>query len=150
MTNGDAHVTPQTNLGQLVRTLAYICPEQVLGDPFALDTRSDVYVLGVMLCRLLAGRLPYTLSPRLAQAVQTIRKTDPAPLSSISQNYRGDIETIAAKALGKDKPSATPPPPPSTTSSTSTTPASPSASLPRKKPTWSPSSNRCNKADYME
>lgn len=103
MTDGDTHVTRQTDLGQLVGTLAYMSPEQVLGDPLELDTRSDVYALGVILYQFLAGRLPYTLSPRLHQAVQTIRETDPAPLSSISQNYRGDIETIVAKALEKDK-----------------------------------------------
>ena len=34
-------------------------PEQVLADPAALDTRSDVYALGVILYEQLAGRLPY-------------------------------------------------------------------------------------------
>jgi serine/threonine protein kinase len=103
MTDGDAQLTRQTCLGQLVGTLAYMSPEQVLGDPLELDTRSDVYALGVVLYQLLAGRLPYTLGPSLPQVVQTIRETDPVPLSSISQNYRGDVETIAAKALEKDK-----------------------------------------------
>lgn len=103
MTDGDAHVTRQTDLGQLVGTLAYMSPEQVLADPLELDTRSDVYALGVILYELLAGRLPYTLSRKLHEAVQTIRESDPAPLSSVSHNYRGDIETIVAKALEKDK-----------------------------------------------
>ena len=35
--------------------------------------------------------------------MQSIRETDPAPLSSIQRVYRGDIETIVAKALEKDK-----------------------------------------------
>jgi eukaryotic-like serine/threonine-protein kinase len=34
-------------------------PEQVLADPMELDTRSDVYALGVILFELLAGCLPY-------------------------------------------------------------------------------------------
>src|SRR5215831_8724338 len=102
-TDSDAHATRQTDLGHLVGTLAYMSPEQVLGDPLELDTRSDVYALGVILYELLAGRLPYTVSRNLPEAVQTIREEEPAPLSSIVRNYRGDIETIVAKALEKDK-----------------------------------------------
>jgi serine/threonine protein kinase len=99
----DAQVTRQTNSGQILGTLAYMSPEQVLADPLELDTRSDVCALGVILYELLAGRLPYQVSDRLPQAVQTIREEDPAPLSSINRTYRGDVETIAAKALEKDK-----------------------------------------------
>jgi non-specific serine/threonine protein kinase/serine/threonine-protein kinase len=103
LTDSDAHRTRQTDLGQLVGTLAYMSPEQVLADPDALDGRSDVYALGVSLYELLAGRMPYTISPRLHEAVQTIREEDPGRLSSIDRSYRGDIETIVAKALEKDK-----------------------------------------------
>jgi tetratricopeptide (TPR) repeat protein/tRNA A-37 threonylcarbamoyl transferase component Bud32 len=103
MTDADAQATRQTDLGQLIGTLAYMSPEQVLADPLELDTRSDVYALGVILYEFLADRLPYALSRKLDEAVRTIRETDPARLSSISRNYRGDIETIVAKALEKDK-----------------------------------------------
>jgi hypothetical protein len=102
-TDADAQATRQTDLGQLVGTLAYMSPEQALGDPTELDTRSDVYALGVILFELLAGRLPYQTGSQLPKAVQTIREEDPARLSSISRVYRGDVETIAAKALEKDK-----------------------------------------------
>ncbi len=102
-TDSDALATHQTDVGQIVGTLAYMSPEQVLGDPLELDTRSDVYSLGMILYELLAGRQPYKVSPRLPEAVQTIREGDPAPLSSVSRTYRGDIETIVAKALEKDK-----------------------------------------------
>ena len=103
LTDSDAHATRQTDIGQLVGTLAYMSPEQVLADPLELDTRSDVYALGVILYELLAGRLPYTISNRLHEAVQTIREEDPGRLSSVSRTYRGDIETIVAKTLEKDK-----------------------------------------------
>jgi len=96
-------VTRQTDLGQLVGTLAYMSPEQVLADPLELDTRSDVYSLGVILYELLAGRLPYRISGKLDEAVHTIRQEDPASLSSINRSYQGDVETIVAKALEKDK-----------------------------------------------
>ncbi|HEV3117397.1 MAG TPA: serine/threonine-protein kinase [Gemmataceae bacterium] len=102
-TDSDAHATRQTDLGQLVGTLAYMSPEQVLADPLELDTRSDVYALGVILYELLAGRLPYDLSRRPHEAARTIQEEDPTPLSSISRVYRGDIETIVGKALEKDK-----------------------------------------------
>jgi hypothetical protein len=103
VTDSDAQATMQTDVGQLVGTLAYMSPEQVLADPLELDTRSDVYALGVILYELLAGRLPYNISKRLHEALQTIREEDPSRLSAISRTYRGDIETIVAKALEKDK-----------------------------------------------
>lgn len=103
ITDSDSQMTRQTDVGQIVGTLAYMSPEQVLADPLELDTRSDVYSLGVILYELLSGRLPYTVSRKLHEAMQTIRETDPAPLSSVSRNHRGDIETIVAKAMEKDK-----------------------------------------------
>ncbi len=102
-TDADAQATRQTDIGQLLGTLAYMSPEQVLADPLALDTRSDVYALGVILYELLAGKLPYLLPKMLHEAVRTIQQADPAPLSSVHRDYRGDIETIVAKALEKDK-----------------------------------------------
>src|SRR6202034_3954530 len=95
-TDSDAHATRQTDMGQLVGTLAYMSPEQVLADPLELDTRSDVYALGVILYELLAGRLPYNIGNKLHEALQAIREEDPARLSSVNHSYRGDIETIVA------------------------------------------------------
>ena len=104
VTASDEQATRQTDLGQLVGTLAYMSPEQVLADPLELDTRSDVYSLGVILYELLSGRLPYNVSDRpLHLALQTIREDDPTSLSSINRHYRGDVENIAGKALEKDK-----------------------------------------------
>jgi tetratricopeptide (TPR) repeat protein len=103
VTDSDAQATMQTDVGQLVGTLAYMSPEQVLADPLELDIRSDVYALGVILYELLAGRLPYNVSKKLHEALNTIREEDPSKLSSINRSFRGDIETIAAKALEKDK-----------------------------------------------
>jgi len=103
VTDGDMQATRQTDMGQLLGTLAYMSPEQVSADPLALDTRSDVYALGVILYELLAGKLPYEVSRHVYEVVKTIQQVDPKPLSSANREYRGDIETIVAKALEKDK-----------------------------------------------
>jgi tetratricopeptide (TPR) repeat protein/predicted Ser/Thr protein kinase len=103
LTDCDPQVTKETEIGQPVGTLAYMSPEQVLGDPAQLDSRSDVYALGVVIYELLAQRLPYDVSDHLYDAVRTIRDEDPKRLSSISRAFRGDVENIVAKALEKDK-----------------------------------------------
>jgi non-specific serine/threonine protein kinase/serine/threonine-protein kinase len=103
ITDKDAQATSNTDAGQLIGTLAYMSPEQVLADPLELDTRSDVYTLGVILYEMLAGRLPYQIGNKLHEALNAIREVDPHTLSSVDGAYRGDLETIAAKALEKDK-----------------------------------------------
>ena len=96
--------TRQTDLGQLVGTLAYMSPEQVAGDPDALDFRSDVYALGIITYELLAGNLPYNIGHKpLPEALAIIREEEPAPLSSIDRQHRGDVATVVAKALEKDR-----------------------------------------------
>jgi serine/threonine protein kinase len=104
VTGSDEQATRQTDLGQLVGTLAYMSPEQVMADPLEMDIRSDVYSLGVILYELLSGRLPYNVNHRpLHVALETIQRDDPTSLSSIDRQFRGDVETITGKALEKDK-----------------------------------------------
>jgi tetratricopeptide (TPR) repeat protein len=103
VTDSDVEASLQTDVGRLVGTLAYMSPEQVLADPKELDIRSDVYSLGVILYELLAKRKPYQLSSQVHEAILTIREQEPPLLGTVSRSYRGDIETIAAKALEKDK-----------------------------------------------
>jgi tetratricopeptide (TPR) repeat protein/predicted Ser/Thr protein kinase len=99
-----AATTMHTEVGQLIGTLPYMSPEQIAADPDDLDTRSDVYALGVVLYELLADRLPYDLGKRMIhEAARVIREDDPARLSSVNTRYRGDIETIVAKALEKQR-----------------------------------------------
>lgn len=96
--------TMQTGIGQLIGTLAYMSPEQVLADPAEIDTRSDVYALGVILFELLTGKLPLDVAGQaLPEAVRAIRQDDPQRLSTIDRFFRGELDTIVSKALEKDK-----------------------------------------------
>ncbi len=103
--DSDAALTAvHTHFGQWIGTLSYMSPEQVSGDPDEVDTRSDVYALGVLLYELLTGRLPYDVRNRsYFDAARTIREEVPQRLSTLGRMFRGDLETIAGKALEKDK-----------------------------------------------
>ena len=96
--------TVQTDVGQMIGTLQYMSPEQCEADPHALDTRSDVYSLGVLLYELLCDRLPYDVQRvALHEAARVIREQMPPRPSSIKRVLRGDVETITLKALEKDR-----------------------------------------------
>lgn len=103
LTDSDTQATRQTSMGQIIGTLAYMSPEQVTGDPDELDTRSDVYTLGVILYEMLTGKPPYEIGKQIHETVQTIREKEPVALRAIDRSFRGDVETIVAKALEKDK-----------------------------------------------
>ena len=105
VTDSDVQVTTmQTDAGQLIGTIPYMSPEQVAGDSRELDTRSDVYALGVVCYQLLSGRLPHDLAGKtIPEAARTITEDDPVRLSSINKLFHGDLDTIVSKALEKDK-----------------------------------------------
>ncbi|GJQ28787.1 MAG: hypothetical protein HBSAPP03_06710 [Phycisphaerae bacterium] len=93
-----------TEAGRLIGTLAYMSPEQLGGDVDQTDTRSDVYALGVILYELLAGKLPHDLSGLpLPEAVRRVREEEPRPLGTLHRRFRGEIETIVARAMEKDR-----------------------------------------------
>jgi serine/threonine protein kinase len=104
-TDSDMAVTTlQTDVGQLLGTLQYMSPEQCEADPHDIDTRSDVYALGVVFYELLCGKLPYDLTGvPMHHATRVIREQDPTKLSTRDRALRGDVETIALKALEKDR-----------------------------------------------
>ncbi|MCG3125633.1 MAG: Serine/threonine-protein kinase PknD [Phycisphaerae bacterium] len=107
----DQRSTAQTDAGVLVGTLAYMSPEQVAANPDEVDTRSDVYSLGVVLYELLTAQLPYeTKHLSLHEVVRVIREQEPARPTAVrgldrrtARELRGDVETIVLKALEKDR-----------------------------------------------
>ena len=70
-----------TKTGEFVGTRQYMSPEQFGGGPDSVDTRTDIYSLGVVLFELIAGRLPYDVAGcTLSETAQIVRHTPPRPL----------------------------------------------------------------------
>lgn len=96
--------TMHTDAGQLVGTLAYMAPEQFANASDDLDVRADVYALGIVLYELLAGSPPYDFSRHAVYEVaRVVKDVEPKSLSMVNPKLRGDISTIVAKCLEKDR-----------------------------------------------
>ena len=92
-----------TQTGQLIGSLSYMSPEQISANPSGIDWRADVYSLGVILFELITGRQPFELQNLpLPEAARMICELPAPGLRTINRVFRGDVETIVAKALEKD------------------------------------------------
>ena len=91
-----------THSGQFLGTLAYASPEQVQLDSADIDTRSDVYSLGVILFELITSKMPYSVDAGLSNAIQNITGKSPTRPSKLEANLEDDVETIILKSLAKE------------------------------------------------
>ncbi len=92
-----------TEIGVL-GTLVYMSPEQLSNSGGAPDTRTDVYALGVMAYEVLSGHAAFDVrGSGLAAAIHTIERQTPVALGNRDRRLRGDIETVVAKAMARDR-----------------------------------------------
>jgi WD40 repeat protein len=93
-----------TEAGRVIGTLQYMAPEQISGSSDGLDTRSDVYALGVLLYELVTDQLPYDLSrASLASAARVLIDETPQRPSARAPRVSADLDAIALKTLEKDR-----------------------------------------------
>ena len=91
----------ETQAGTVFGTPRYMSPEQAQGR--ALDTRSDLYSLGVILYQMLTGRPPFTDDDAVVVMARHI-KTPPRPMSEVAPEAAvpAELEAVVMKALSKD------------------------------------------------
>ncbi len=118
-----------TEQGQLIGTPEYMSPEQAEMSGLDVDTRTDIYSLGVMLYELLVGVLPFDQKTfrkaGFGEIQRIIRETEPpkastrlsglgdtqtsiaeqrkTDIASLSRELKGDLDWIAMKAMEKDR-----------------------------------------------
>jgi eukaryotic-like serine/threonine-protein kinase len=89
-----------TSPGAVLGTSGYMSPEQAQGE--AIDQRSDIFSLGVLLYEMVAGQPPFG-GPTESHVRVSIIDHEPAPLTSHSPTIPRHLERIVSKALAKDK-----------------------------------------------
>jgi len=100
--------TVYTQLHQFIGTPAYISPEQAEMSGLDIDTRSDIYSLGVLLYELLAGCTPFNVEELIASGLEGMRKTirekEPVRPSTRVGTLQGGELTTTAKRRSTDGP----------------------------------------------
>ncbi len=91
---------PKLTLSGIIGTPTYMSPEQAMGEN--VDSRSDIYSLGIILFEMLSGKLPYEATTPLAMVVKHINEPIPHILD-INPNLPSGIEQVLEKAMAKNR-----------------------------------------------
>ncbi|HEX8088653.1 MAG TPA: protein kinase [Blastocatellia bacterium] len=90
----------QTAAGVVMGTVSYMSPEQALGRD--VDSRSDIFSLGVVMYEMLTGRLPFD-GGAATEIIDRIIHQEPPPPARFSYNVPAELERIIRKCLEKDR-----------------------------------------------
>jgi tRNA A-37 threonylcarbamoyl transferase component Bud32 len=96
----EAQTIVTTSPGLVAGTVGYMSPEQARGE--ALDLRSDIFSLGVVLYEMATGRQTFG-GTTLATVVDALLNRSPEPARSVNPSLPADADHILAKALEKDR-----------------------------------------------
>jgi serine/threonine protein kinase len=89
----------QTVAGQSLGTPAYMSPEQLNGD--AVDGRSDLFSLGVILYTLLTGHRPFQGNSAMTVSFRVVHR-EPLPVSAFDSGFPPDVDYVIGRAIAKD------------------------------------------------
>jgi Tol biopolymer transport system component len=89
-----------TDTGVVMGTSSYMSPEQARG--LAVDTRTDIWSLGVVIYEMVAGRAPFE-GATTSDVIVSILERDPPPLPQLSPDTPAELQRIVTKALRKDR-----------------------------------------------
>ncbi len=89
----------RTEVGVVLGTPAYMSPEQIAGR--AVDHRSDIFSLGVVVYEMAVGRRPFQ-SNSTAETMSAILRDAPAPVASIRSDLPSSLQRVIASCLQKD------------------------------------------------
>ena len=91
--------TPLSDIGQVMGTVPYMAPEQIRGE--AVDARSDLFALGIVLYELATGQRPFTGRTN-ADVSSAILRDHPPQLNSVRSDLPADLERIVGRCLDKE------------------------------------------------
>jgi len=96
----EALLLVETNLGSILGTVRYMSPEQTRGAQ--VDTRTDVWSLGVVLYEMVTGHAPFT-GETPGEVMTSILETEPPPLTSYITQTPLELQQIISKTLRKER-----------------------------------------------